>query len=53
MINILTVIKVVSVKSPIDSYMNGYCMRCGRKREDCERLRLATGKRCTELPLAW
>jgi hypothetical protein len=33
-----------------DIYTEGYCTRCGRKREECERLRLKYGKRCSEIP---
>ena len=38
----------VSVTKPIDSYMDGYCLRCNRLRTECELVRRATGKRCIE-----
>ncbi len=33
-----------------DLYTEGFCLRCGRKREECERLRAKYGKRCVEIP---
>ena len=34
-----------------DNYTEGICGRCGRKREECERLRKKYGKRCVEIPV--
>ena len=31
-----------------DSYREGFCMRCGRVRTECQKI-IDTGKRCTEL----
>jgi hypothetical protein len=30
-----------------DNYAEGFCKRCGRKREDCQKI-IDTGKRCTD-----
>lgn len=34
-----------------DAYTDGWCGRCGRKRVDCEKVRIETGKRCVETPV--
>lgn len=32
-----------------DLYTDGFCKRCDRKREDCQKI-IDSGKRCTEKP---